>query len=311
MAARKNSFKHPRKAGSGLGWKHLLLILVALAILLFGLERLKRGHKPMPLPEPVKPPAATTLNQAPVVSRQQQYTSASPGQKAPVAQQKSFPKGSLAIVVDDMGSSMKEVQELAAINLPLTFAIIPGLPRAKAVAEYAHAKGGDVIIHIPMEPQGYPAQRVESNALLMSSSAAEIESRIKGFIRDIPHVVGANNHMGSRFTESAAQMKPVIAALKENDLFFLDSRTSPKSVGQSVAAGMGVRTGSRAVFLDNDQSVEVVKRELVAAARLAGKRGGVIAICHPHPGTILALSETMPKLAAEGTVFVKAAQLLR
>lgn len=309
MAAKKNRFNHPRKAASVLGWKHLLPVLVLLVVLLVALEWLKRGHKQEPLPEPVKPPVA--LQQPPAAYPQQQYTSSANGQKVTVAQQKSFPKGSLAIVVDDMGSSMKEVQELAAINLPLTFAIIPGLPKAKAVAEYAHAKGRDVIIHIPMEPQGYPAQRVETNALLMSSSAQEIEGRIKDFIREIPFVSGANNHMGSRFTESEVQMKPVIATLKENGLFFIDSRTSPKSVGQKIAAGMGIRTASRNVFLDNEQSVEAIKRELVAAARMAGKKGGAIAICHPHPVTIQALREIMPRLAEEGTVFVNAAQLLR
>lgn len=310
MAGRKNRFNHPRKAASGLGWKHLLLVLVLLAILLIALEWLKQGHKTELVPQPVKPPPVT-LNQPQVDYPQRQYTSLATGQTATTSQQKSFPKGSLAIVVDDMGSSIKEVQELAAINLPLTFAIIPGLAKAKAVAEYAHAKGRDVIIHIPMEPQGYPAQRIESNALLMSSSATEIDSRIKGFIKDIPFAIGANNHMGSRFTESEVQMRPVIAALKDSGLFFLDSRTSPKSVGQKMASGMGVRTASRHVFLDNEQSVEAVKKELVTAARVAGKKGGAIAICHPHSVTIKALREIMPKLAEEGTVFVSAAQLLR
>lgn len=310
MAVKKNRFNHPRKAGSGFGWKHLVPVLLLLVLLLVVLEWLKRGHKPAAVPEPVTPPAVTTI-QPRADYPQQQYTSAASTQRVVTVPHKSFPKGSLAIIVDDMGSNMKEVQELAAINLPLTFAIIPGLPKAKGVAEYAHAKGKDVIIHIPMEPQGYPTQRVESNALLMSSSAGEIVSRVRGFVKEIPFAIGANNHMGSRFTESEAQMKPVIAALKESGLFFIDSRTSPKSVGQTVASGMGVRTASRHVFLDNEQSVEAVKRELVSAARMAGKKGGAIAICHPHPVTIKALSEAMPKLAEEGTVFVTAAQLLR
>ena len=310
MATKKNRFNHPRKAASGFGWKHLLLVLVLLVVLLIALEVLKRGHKRESLPEPVKP-SSVTQHQPPAEYPQKQYTTSSNGKQVTAVLQKSSSKGLLAIVVDDMGSSMKEVQELAAINMPLTFAIIPGLPKAKAVADYAHARGRDVIIHIPMEPQGYPAQRVEANALLMSSSAEEIESRIKDFIREIPFVIGANNHMGSRFTESEVQMKPVIATLKENGLFFLDSRTSPKSVGQKIASAMGVRTASRSVFLDNEQSVEAVKRELESAARIAGKRGGAIAICHPHSATIQALRETMPKLAAEGTVFVTAVQLLR
>jgi polysaccharide deacetylase 2 family uncharacterized protein YibQ len=242
---------------------------------------------------------------------QKQYTSAH--EEQPVVKQSPLkaPRGSVAIVVDDMGSSMKEVQELVAIKLPLTFAIIPGLARSRSVAEYAHAQGREVMLHIPMEPQGYPAQRVESNALLLSTSAEEIDSRLQGFFRDIPYVVGANNHMGSRFTENEEQMARVLAVMKEKGVFFLDSKTSARSVGQKVAARMGVKTASRNIFLDNVQDVAAIRKELNAAARMAGKRGAVIAICHPHPETIQALREAMPQLSRDGTVFVNVRELVR
>lgn len=313
MAGKKggaNRFKQPVKpAGRTLGLRHLLPVLILLLLLFFGLEWLKRGHRPATAPEPAAKSTFTSV-QEPREDYQQQYTAVRQKPKVSAMKQRDLPKGSLAIVIDDMGSSLKEVQDLVAINQPFTFAIIPGLPKAVPVAEYAHANGRDVIIHIPMEPQGYPAQRVESNALLMSSPPAVIEERVSRFIRDIPHAIGANNHMGSRFTENHAQMKPVISILKSHGLFFLDSRTSPRSVAMTVAKEMGVRTASRSIFLDNEPSVDAVKRELEGAARQAAKRGGVIAICHPHPYTIQALRETIPKLAAEGTVFVKLSDLI-
>ena len=78
--------------------------------------------------------------------------------------------GTVAIIVDYMGSSIGEVNELMAIRLPLTFSIIPGLAKVKGVAQAAHAGGYQVMIHIPMEPQGYPQQRMEQSGLLLAQS---------------------------------------------------------------------------------------------------------------------------------------------
>ena len=311
MPVRKNSFRKKRSVAVG-RILVFLLVLVALGLLLFGWQRQRQSQSRRPVPPP---PAVTETRQMPPrpepAYEQQQYTSVRDEHKAPKPARVKVPHGSVAIVVDDMGSSLKEVQELVAIGQPLTFAIIPGLARSRSVAEYAHSHGRDVILHMPMQPQGYPNQRVEGNALLLDQSAEEIASRLQGYFREVPYIVGANNHMGSSFTEHEEQMGVVMAALKEKGLFFLDSRTSARSVGQAMAARAGIKSASRNIFLDNVQSVEAIRNELVSAARMAGKKGWVIAICHPHPATIQALRETMPLLSREGTVFVRVGELVR
>ncbi|NVN99205.1 MAG: divergent polysaccharide deacetylase family protein [Geobacteraceae bacterium] len=217
----------------------------------------------------------------------------------------------MAVIVDDMGSSMGELKELVSINIPLTFAVIPGLAKSKAVAEAAHTAGRQVMVHLPMEPQGYPKQKLEANGLLISQSEDEIVSRTVDLINGVPHAIGANNHMGSRFTEHEEKMIPVLNVLRDKGLFFIDSRTSPKSKGLAVAERLGVKSGTRNVFLDNEQDVAAIKRQLVAAAEMAKRKGGVIAICHPHAATIAALKEAMPELQAGGITFVPAAELVR
>lgn len=311
MAASKRPFNHPRRTPSKFGWSHAVAVLLVIVAVFFLLERVKRGYREESTS--VLPPAVQPLPPLPAGGYEQQpYTTAQtlppPRSGAPAA---AGGKGRLAIIVDDMGSSQREVRELLAIRLPLTFAIIPGLPRAREVAAAAREAGRPVMVHLPMEPQGYPQQRLEANGLLTSQSAAELTERTLRLIDAVPGAIGANNHMGSRFTEQEDKLLPVLAVLQQRGLFFIDSRTSPRSVVTAVANRLGVKTATRSVFLDNEQDVAAIRRQLLAAAQLARVKGGVIAICHPHPTTIQALQQTMPELQAGGIRFVTAGELVR
>ena len=216
----------------------------------------------------------------------------------------------LAIIIDDMGSSMSEARSLSAIKVPLTFAIIPGLRADKDVAAYAAAHTIETMIHIPMQSQGWPARHLETNGLLVSMEADELEERVSGFVQNFPGAIGANNHMGSEFTEHEDKMTSVLQVLKKNNLFFIDSVTSPASTGLKVAKRLGIRSARRNVFLDNEQERGYILGQLNQAVRLAKKTGSAIAICHPHPATISALAAALPGLAGKRVVLVPASQLV-
>jgi hypothetical protein len=288
----------------------VVVILIALAFLL--LETQKRGA-PIKAPEHAAPierhkmpvrTAKAAIEQLPHNTKLLPPPARHP-RKRPVG------PGTVAIIVDDMGSSVNEVNELMAIQIPLTFSIIPGLAKVKEVAQSAHAKGYQVMIHMPMEPQGFPKQRMEQNGLLLSQSDAEIEKRLSGFILAVPYAIGANNHMGSRFTEDKAKMETVLAFLKGKGLFFIDSKTTPHSVGYSLAREMGLETASRNVFIDNVQDVDAIKVQLEQLAAIARLKGSAIGICHPHKTTILALTTLLPELHRSGINFVHVVDLVR
>ena len=221
-----------------------------------------------------------------------------------------FPAGSVAIVIDDMGGSLPELDALTALRVPMTLSVIPQLPHAAEVAASAHRRGYEVMVHLPMEPQGYPQRRLENNGLLLSLTDEEIESQVRRYLELVPHAVGANNHMGSRYTEDSAKMLPVLQVLKERRFYFLDSKTTPLSVGYSLAHELGLKGASRNVFLDNVQEVGAIRAQLQQAARIARKRGSAVAIGHPHKATIEALSRVLPELTAEGITFVKLSQVV-
>lgn len=219
--------------------------------------------------------------------------------------------GRLAIIIDDMGNSLEEARLLAAIKVPLTFAIIPGLRVDKDVAAYAATNKIETMIHIPMQSKGWPTRRLEANGLLVSMDTEDLQERVSRFVQQFPGAVGANNHMGSEFTEHEEKMTDVLQSLKKNSLFFIDSVTSPESVGLRVAQRLGVRSARRNVFLDNEQERGYILGQLNQAVRLAIKNGSAIAICHPHPATIKTLAAALPELAKQGVRLVPVSQLVR
>lgn len=218
-------------------------------------------------------------------------------------------KAALAIVIDDMGSSLQEAHALASIGTPITFAVIPGLRHDRAVAEFATQNGLEVLVHMPMQSREYPRRRLEENGLLLSQSDDEIRSRVLGYLQQLPDAVGANNHMGSGFTEQRHKMRVVLEVLQERGLFFLDSITTPQTTGLKVAAELQMRHVRRHVFLDNEQQETYIRGQLEQAVSRAQKFGYAVAIGHPHPMTIEVLAKVLPELQKQGISLVPVSSL--
>jgi len=92
---------------------------------------------------------------------------------------------------------------------------------------------------------------------------------------------------------------------------FIDSRTLASTVAYETAERMGVRAASRKVFLDDTAERGAIVSQIELAARDATRDGHAVAIGHPHPATIAALAEEIPRLEARGIHFVFASDVVR
>src|SRR5262249_30268306 len=156
--------------------------------------------------------------------------------------------------------------------------------------EAARAAGDEIWLHTPMEPMDR-ALNAGPNVLQTELPPAEIKRRLDWALSRLTGYVGINNHMGSRFTSNAPGMTIVLDELKARGLAFLDSKTTPRSVAGRLAGEIGVAHIDRDVFIDNDETVEAVLRQLAETERVAAKRGYALAIGHPHATTIEALAQ--------------------
>ncbi len=220
-------------------------------------------------------------------------------------------KYKVAIVIDDMGRDISKLTELAEVDSVINIAILPHLKDSRAIADETHERGWNVILHLPMEPQNIEKHNPGEGALLVSMTEAEVRSTIRSGLESVPHAIGINNHMGSRFTEDEALMKMVMDTAKEEGVFFLDSKTTARSVGEKLARKMGVKTASRNVFLDNNQDKEYIRGQIEELIRIAKKNGTAIGIGHPHSETISVLIEKEADFAKEGVGLVRLDELVR
>jgi hypothetical protein len=217
----------------------------------------------------------------------------------------------VAIIIDDMGSSKRRARELINLDAPITLSFFPLSRNSRKLAQEASEKGKEVILHMPMEPHGFPGINPGKGALLMSMADGELHRQIHENLEAIPFIKGVNNHMGSRFMEDDKRVSILIEELRGRNLFFLDSRTTPKTVGYRIAKKMGIKTGQRDVFLDNSSYNEAeIRKNISALAKIAKTEGKAIGIGHPHPATIKSVREMIPKLKKRGVEIVPLSQIM-
>jgi polysaccharide deacetylase 2 family uncharacterized protein YibQ len=212
-------------------------------------------------------------------------------------------KPKVAIIVDDIGRSKTEINEIMELPEPVTLAILPNLPHSEYAALAAGQRGMEVMLHLPMEPKessGYMGMDAGEEVLLMGLPKKDILKELKALLDSVPGIKGVNNHMGSKFMENEELMTMILEEMKNRELFFVDSMTSNGTVGFETAIKVGMKAGKRDVFLDQyPKGSDYVKSQLGKLVQIAKKRGYAIGICHPYTETIKALAETMPELSAE------------
>ena len=263
------------------------------------------GNDKAERPDIVKPPVATTL----------------PGERGPETVIPDTADGRTAvhpvvtpprvsIVIDDMGADLEKLRALMRLDSPITIAVMPHLKYSAQVATEAHARGWDVIMHLPMEPQDMGENDPGVGALLVVMTPEEVRTQMVNDFKTVPYALGVNNHMGSKFTEDAELMKVVMQEVKKKKMFFLDSRTSPDSVVEKLARSMKVDSAVRNVFLDNTREKGYIKGQIRELVSIAKKRGKAIGIGHPYPETIEALAETVDELGRQGVTVVRLSDLV-
>jgi len=208
----------------------------------------------------------------------------------------------IAIVVDDLGYDLEIAKSLIHLDLPLTFSVLPLALHSKSIVREVNASGRELMLHLPMEPRGYPHVNPGPGALLKAMQEERIRVMVGDHLRNMPGVRGVNNHMGSRFTELEGKMAVVMNELKKRQLFYLDSITSGKSVSLRLAKAMGVPATGRTVFLDNDLSPKYIRSQIERLLGMARHRGHAIGICHPHKETLNCLQDSLPRLKGNARI---------
>ena len=245
-------------------------------------ESLTTVHKTTPLINTQKPVPAVPSSD-PVVIAPEIKTLAEP-------EAETEKKPLVAIIIDDMGYRKAVGERFLELDMELSFSFLPFGPHTKDLSQKAGQLGKDILLHLPMEPNDLKSDP-GLGALMVSMNKKTIQKIFKKDLAEVPMAIGVNNHMGSRFTCNPKAMRIVLEQVRAEGLFFLDSLTTSKSVGFSMAGAMGIKTIKRDVFLDNNLNKKKIINQLESLVKIAEKHGQAIGIGHPNRETLDAVIE--------------------
>ena len=212
----------------------------------------------------------------------------------------------LAIVIDDLGYKPMPAA-LTALPSQISVSILPDTPYDRATSQLAHQQQRDVLLHMPMEP--LHRAPLEMATLTRQMDQQTLQNILRWGLQRVPDAIAVNNHMGSALTQSPQAMDWVMEVLAEQGLFFLDSRTTAKSVALEQAKQQNVPALRRHIFLDHLSTEKFIHQQLSRAIHQAKKNGYAIAIGHPYPVTLEVLNQALPMLEGQGIELVRLSEL--
>lgn len=190
----------------------------------------------------------------------------------------------VAIVIDDWGYNLNNIDLLHSIDTSLTLAILPNLKYSREITEEAKFKNREIILHMPMEPKRFV--RLEKQTLATNMGENEIDSIFYNDLNNTHGIRGVSNHMGSKFTADRGAMTIFLKQLKKKNLYFLDNVSCDNSVCKTVANNLKVKFAQRDVYLDNFNDTNYIKGQFNQLIEIAKKRGYAVGTGHDRKKTL-------------------------
>ena len=150
-----------------------------------------------------------------------------------------------------------------------------------------------------------------AGAIFVSMSDNDIVRQTQKDIEAIPGAVGANNHMGSRATENSRVMYQVLRAIRDAGLFWVDSRTTPYSVGEETATSMKIPAISIDHIIDPPIiSADEIEQRLFKYCMSARRMPAMVINCHCSDTTYQILKRDIPTLKKYGIKFITVSEAM-
>lgn len=219
------------------------------------------------------------------------------------------------IIIDDFGNKMAGTEMIAGLPIPLTGAVIPGMPFDEEDAATLVAGGKEVIYHVPLEPLKGKREWLGPKGIFAGMGEDKVKEVLDSASVEIPGAKGMNNHMGSKAMQNETTVKALMQYAKDNQLYFVDSKTTTSTLAKKWSDALGVPFMERDVFLDNTPDTAYVKERLRETMTIAKEKGVAIAIGHvgpqKGPHTAQALKEMIPIMQEQGIEFITVSEYLK
>ena len=216
----------------------------------------------------------------------------------------------VSLIIDDLGDRLDDGKRAIALPGNVTYSILPQTTFSRRLAELAHNRDREVMLHQPM--QAISDAPMGPGGLSLHMTHQEFISTLRANLDSVPHASGLNNHMGSLLTRHPGQMGWLMHELwQQGDLYFVDSTTTSQTVALKVALEHHLPGLRRNIFIDHNRSDAAIRAQFERFVAQAKTVGNSLAIAHPYPETLLVLEEMLPTLTEQGIELIPVSELIR
>ncbi len=211
------------------------------------------------------------------------------------------PRPRVAIIVAGIGLSDADSRR-AIETLPpgVDLAMSAYAANPAALAQFAREHGHELLLSLPMEPQGYPLNEEGPHALLTGASAVDNAKNLTWTLERFAGYAGVTNvsdtMLGERFSGMAEPFGLVTRALAERGLLFVDGRA-----GAPTLTGIAGQTAD--LVLDDPPARADIEARLASLERSARANGSALAVAGlPRPVLLEAIVSWARGLESRGVV---------
>lgn len=216
----------------------------------------------------------------------------------------------MALVLENCeDTSYQLAVSLLSFAEPLTVSVVPGSKKAALIAQLADQHRKEVIIRLPFETQGRVPSSLENPAIMVHYSRDAIRGALSDAIKDIPNFTGFANAWGSRACEDSRVMNIVLADIRKQHGYFMETRTTKNSVVASVASEVGCPFSQVTALIDK-KTVPDILAELKRLGAGAQASGSLAACARASRQLCDALNEARPWFRANGIRLVFVSEIV-
>lgn len=217
----------------------------------------------------------------------------------------------IAFIIDDIGAYDIGPLELKQLGVPVTASVLPDSRYAAESIHWLRQYNIETIIHMPMQPTNSNGNHYNPREVItIHSSDEQIRSLIQRTKKIVPIALGMNNHQGSLATSNKELMTRFMTILKDENLYFVDSRTIGNSMAYDTARKMNIKTTHKDLFLDHIQTYPHSVAQVRRLVDLALQKGKAVAIGHPFKTTLQAIKDSVEYIRSRGVKIVLVKELL-
>ena len=216
----------------------------------------------------------------------------------------------IVIVVGGLGISQTGTQNAIEL-LPedVTLAFAPYGFSLQRWSAKAREEGHEILLQIPLEPDGYPQSNPGEHTLLASGSG-DMRRDLHWVLSRLTGYAGVMNYMGARFTAEEKALVPFLGEVGERGLFYLDDGSSAVSLAPEVGEGLRVPVVTADRIVDLDRSKSEIERALAELEAIASARGVAVGVASAFPASVAAIAAWAGGAKARGVFIVPASAAL-